>query len=94
MEYDLVTRYDGNYERNYGDMEFYQEHGFWLKSFDIEEDSRVVGEITVKEYEDLVFDGMPPIENNLTRTQEREVSDTLEDMGLVRQGMVWSGMIY
>lgn len=94
MEFDLVTRYHGNYEGSYEDLKFYEKHGFHPKSFAIEVNRKVIGEISVREYEDLVFDGMPDLDGNLSRNDEKMVTAYLVDEGFVDEGMVWSGMIY
>lgn len=93
MEFDLRTRYHAGYEGSYEDFKFYEKHGFHPKSFDIEVNRKVIGEISVREYEDLVFDGMPDLDGNLYN-KEDIVTDYLVDEGFVDEGMVWSGMIY
>jgi len=94
MEFDLVSRYHGGYENGYGDREFYEEHGFHVRSFDIEVNGNVFNEIETTDYEELVFDGMPNLDGNLSRNDEKMVTAYLVDEGFVDEGMVWSGMIY
>lgn len=94
MEFHLISRYHGGYERAYGDQEFYEEHGFHVRSFDIEVNGNVFNQITTTDYEDLVFSGMPHLDQHLSGSDIRLVTDFLVDEGWVDQGMEWSGMIY